>query len=101
MICNENLLQVFKKVQVGKDQEKAQSEKDSHSKNPMFKVYGLSKESKEFYRNAEINVFLPICSLSKCTLTLIIYHIFYVSKLVSNFFIKVTCTIHDNFIYMI
>ena len=24
---------VFKKVQVGKDQEKAQSEKDSHSKN--------------------------------------------------------------------
>ena len=27
------LKQLFKKVQVGKDQEKAQSEKDSHSKN--------------------------------------------------------------------
>ena len=27
------LIQVNKKVQVGKDQEKAQSEKDSHSKN--------------------------------------------------------------------
>ena len=26
-------LVIFKKVQVGKDQEKAQSEKDSHSKN--------------------------------------------------------------------
>ena len=26
-------LDVFEKVQVGKDQEKAQSEKDSHSKN--------------------------------------------------------------------
>ena len=26
-------IQLFKKVQVGKDQEKAQSEKDSHSKN--------------------------------------------------------------------
>ena len=26
-------LRAFKKVQVGKDQEKAQSEKDSHSKN--------------------------------------------------------------------
>ena len=27
---------VHKKVQVGKDQEKAQSEKDSHSKNPIW-----------------------------------------------------------------
>ena len=27
------ILLIFKKVQVGKDQEKAQSEKDSHSKN--------------------------------------------------------------------
>ena len=27
------LVDVYKKVQVGKDQEKAQSEKDSHSKN--------------------------------------------------------------------
>ena len=37
--CRENFLvsrtgrEVFKKVLVGKDQEKAQSEKDSHSKN--------------------------------------------------------------------
>ena len=33
---NENLIKnrkIVKKVQVGKDQEKAQSEKDSHSKN--------------------------------------------------------------------
>ena len=28
-----DLIAMFKKVQVGKDQEKAQSEKDSHSKN--------------------------------------------------------------------
>ena len=36
VICVENAIifaTVFKKVQVGKDQEKAQSEKDSHSKN--------------------------------------------------------------------
>ena len=30
---NQFLLSIGKKVQVGKDQEKAQSEKDSHSKN--------------------------------------------------------------------
>ena len=29
----ENMLDSYEKVQVGKDQEKAQSEKDSHSKN--------------------------------------------------------------------
>ena len=30
---HENMVQTYSKVQVGKDQEKAQSEKDSHSKN--------------------------------------------------------------------
>ena len=30
---NNNIVPVYRKVQVGKDQEKAQSEKDSHSKN--------------------------------------------------------------------
>ena len=32
-ICSKNISKIIKKVQVGKDQEKAQSEKDSHSKN--------------------------------------------------------------------
>ena len=33
----DNFIYLFKKVQVGKDQEKAQSEKDSHSKNRVGK----------------------------------------------------------------
>ena len=33
IIAFESVWVMFKKVQVGKDQEKAQSEKDSHSKN--------------------------------------------------------------------
>ena len=33
MQCSLNMTKVNKKVQEGKDQEKAQSEKDSHSKN--------------------------------------------------------------------
>ena len=43
-ICSPVLHQIYldidvsKKVQVGKDQEKAQSEKDSHSKNEMGKT---------------------------------------------------------------
>ena len=43
MICSANqeklssvILRPYKKVQVGKDQEKAQSEKDSHSKNQIY-----------------------------------------------------------------
>ena len=32
-LCNQYRFYLFEKVQVGKDQEKAQSEKDSHSKN--------------------------------------------------------------------
>ena len=31
--CHQTIIMYSKKVQVGKDQEKAQSEKDSHSKN--------------------------------------------------------------------
>ena len=31
-----DVIEAFKKVQVGKDQEKAQSAKDSHSKNPRW-----------------------------------------------------------------
>ena len=34
-------LKADKKVQVGKDQEKAQSEKDSHSKNNISWIYGI------------------------------------------------------------
>ena len=32
-MCHDAIRPISKKVQVGKDQEKAQSEKDSHSKN--------------------------------------------------------------------
>ena len=37
LLCEQYLAIYFKKVQVGKDQEKAQSEKDSHSKNRVGK----------------------------------------------------------------
>ena len=47
--CERKKFRFRKKVQVGKDQEKAQSEKDSHSKNRGGKKLGMST-------NAELGI---------------------------------------------
>ena len=42
ILCINSQLSLNKKVQVGKDQEKAQSEKDSHSKKPRWEKTKLT-----------------------------------------------------------